>query len=115
MMVQSLQEALAFYEGLPQEKKAAVLGRISFYLTITWRTIIYETGSDCQKDEQIKGINEIQHLILGQMLAYLDERTKRYSDKAVIQILTNRAKNYNLSSAVQHALSKALQFAHNGD
>ena len=102
-MIPSLQEALRHYEALPEEKKAIILGHTSYWLTIKWRDVVNETTPASQKDKQTIGINEIQHLLLGQMLSYLNKRPDRYSDKAILEILTDRAKNYDLLGAVQHA------------
>lgn len=108
-MISTLAEAVQRYETLSEERKAQVLGRLSLDLTILSRDLTHEPQLDSSHVTKLKGINEIHHKALGQLLAYLHKRQERYSDKDIITILMKMANNYDILGSVQNSLLREIE------
>jgi len=106
-MMPTLESAIHLFESLSDGDKARVLGQAAHQLTIAARWVSTE-GTSEQQRENLIGLNEIQHRVLAQMLAYLEGRKEQYSDKDIFLILLDRAKKCGLLGHMQQALEKAL-------
>jgi hypothetical protein len=106
-MISTLEQTISQFEGLSDDEKARVLGRVSYDLTIAARDVC--TEGDCQQQrDKLVSITEIQHRALAQMLAYQEGRKERYPDRELILILVERAKKSGLLGHLQHSIEKAL-------
>jgi hypothetical protein len=90
-MSMTLDEAINLFESMDNGLKAQLLGRLCF--------------------ERLKGINEIQHKSLGQMLAYQSGRSDRYPDRDFFLLLVKLGKSYGVAGRVQQSLIGQLQKA----
>lgn len=95
------------FAALTDEQKARVLGKVSFYLTISARAIPFEGDGQTQRDRLV-AVNEFQHSALSQMLAYLNGRKERYSDEDIVNILTRIADRAGVLQDVTKAFENAL-------
>jgi len=106
-MTATLESAIRLYESLSDSDKAKVLGRVSWYLTIASRDVCTE-GDPQQQHDKLVAISELQHKATSQLVAYLEKREKRYSDRDIFLILVEMAKNSGLMGHLQYAFDKAL-------
>lgn len=103
----NLESAVHLFESLVDDDKAKVLGRVSWYLTIASRDVCTEGDIQQQRDKLV-AISELQHKAISQLVAYLDKRQNRYSDRDIFLILVEMAKNSALTGHLQYAFEKAL-------
>ncbi len=108
-MISTLAEAIKQFEDLAEESKAKVLGRLSYDLTVRSRELFLDDEVDPARMKKLNAINEIQHMALGQLLAYQTKRQQRYPDKDIIIILMKRAKTDDVLGSFQNALLGAIE------
>lgn len=106
-MITTTESAIRAFESLTDTEKGMVLGRVSHYLTAVARAVCTE-GTPEQQRENLIAINEIQHLALGQMLAYQNGQKDRYSDRTLFLALVHVAEEADLLGYLQRAFVKAL-------
>jgi hypothetical protein len=106
-MISTLENAIRLYESLSDSDKAKVLGRVSWYLTIASRDVCTE-GDSQQQHDKLVAISELQHNAVGQLLAYLEGRQDRYSDRDIFLTLVKMAKSSGVAGHLQYAFDKAL-------
>jgi hypothetical protein len=69
------------------------------------RDVLQRDGeNDATYAQTVTAMNEMQHSALGQMIAYLERRPDRYSDKHILESLLVRAKRTSLSGPAQRSL-----------
>src|SRR5579885_274446 len=110
-MSMTLDEAINLFESMDDGPKAQLLGRLCFDLTIEVRSVVSELTSAEAGLERLKGINEIQHKSLSQMLAYQSGRSDSYPDRDFFLLLVKLGKNYGVAGRVQQSLIGELQKA----
>ncbi len=105
MKVPTLPDLIQKFELMPDDKKAIVIGRLLFDLTIGMRDL-FDRSSEIGATyaQTVSAMNEIQHSALGQMIAYLERRPDRYSDGHILESLLVRTKKTALSSSAQRSL-----------
>jgi hypothetical protein len=108
-MIETLAEAIKQFELLSEESKIQVMARLSYDITIRVRDLILELGADLTTVKKLEGINEIQHRALGQLLAYVTNRQKRYSDKDIFALMLKMAKDCDVLGSIQNSLFAALE------
>src|SRR5438874_4779545 len=101
------------FAALPDERKARVLGEVSFYLTISARGVPLEGDCQTQRDRLV-AINEFEHRALSQMLSYLNGCKERYSDEDIVNILTHVAEGAGVLQDVTKAFEDALSDPRHG-
>ncbi len=93
---------IAEFKNVPEKVRVGVLVRLCYDLTIVAR--------DADARPSLEGICEIQHLALGQIMAYRSGSEHRYSDSDLIKVLVNTAVRFGLAHQVQHSISDYLSF-----
>src|SRR6516164_1077783 len=97
----NLEQATSRYEALQDNDKVSLLGRVAFDLTVEFRDVSSSTLSEHEKFEKLQGINELQHTLLGQMIAHQNRKTDRYGDRDLFLMVVRKAKGYGLLSRLQ--------------
>ena len=105
----NLEQATSHYEALQDEDKVTLLGRVAFDLTIDVRDVSSSALSEVQRLEKLQGINELQHKLLGQMLAHQNKTTARYGDRDFFRMLVHKAKEQGLLSRLQQSMIQRLK------
>ncbi|HEY2390213.1 MAG TPA: hypothetical protein VGK22_03495 [Candidatus Angelobacter sp.] len=108
-MIETLAEAIQQFESLSDESKTLVMARLSYDLTIHVRDLILESGASLTIVKKLEGINEVQHRALGQLIAYMTKRQKRYPDKDIFILLLKMAKDCDILGSIQNSLFAALE------
>jgi hypothetical protein len=106
MELSTVQTLIADYSQRSPEQQIRVLCLLSFYLTLTGRSLY---GSDTSVEDRAQGlkiINEIQHSIVSQVGPLLEDSPKRYPDDVFINIIIE--KSGELREAVIWDLQEAL-------
>ena len=94
-----------WYLGLTDSDKVIFLALVSGHLTIHGRAF----GLDLSGEQQImafKGLNEIQHQI-GFHIAEIGAKRERYPENTFLQILSEKASSFGLSSHLRQSLDYA--------
>ena len=107
MELSTVQALIADYSGRSPEQQIRVLCILSFYLTLTGRTLYLFDTSVEHRALGLKIINEIQHSIASQVLPLLEDSPKRYPDDVFINIVVE--KGDELREAVIWDLQEALR------
>jgi hypothetical protein len=105
----NMEEAVSRYETLQDNEKVALLGRVAFDFTIEFRDVSNSASSDAERFEKFKGINELQHTLLGQMLAHQSRTTARYGDRDFFLMVVRKAKGNALLPRLQQSMLKQLE------
>lgn len=100
------EKAICHYELLDDAAKVRLLGKFCFDLTIDFRAIISEAMPN---QEKLKGINELQHKALAQMMHHHAGRSKRYPDRVFLAILLDLGNYYGLNAQVQRSLFAKIE------
>jgi len=80
----------ASYKKLDQQGQIRLLGSIAHSLTIDARET-YIPGTEGIADPvRLRGMNELQHQIAGQLLSLLNADGNRYPDDVFVEMLLNR-------------------------
>lgn len=108
-MSMTLEEAINRFHSMNDGAKVQMLGRLCFDLTIEVRSFVSELASAHTSLERLKGINEIQHKALAQMLAYQSGRSDRYPDRDFFLLLVRLGKSYGVAGRVQQSLIDELK------
>ena len=104
-------EAEKIYSGLSLEKQINFLAHLSFRLTIMGREAYDAESIDVVDGKKLRGINEIQHTTLGHMIHLIDNDPKRYSDSDFLEIIFSFGEDYNISPAVDYAVTEGFKFS----
>lgn len=107
----NIEEATRLYQSMPDAVKAQLVGRLCFDLTIEYRAISSEPTVAQLNLEKLQGINEIQHKVSAQMLAYQSRRPERYPGNDFFLLLVKIGKNYGVAGRIQQSLMEGLQKA----
>ena len=103
----TIDEAVRRFESLSPNDKASVLGQVSFHFTIAGRDV--STQGDCQQQrDRLVALNEIQHKLVGQMLALLENRSDRYPDKDFFLVLGDMSKRAGILPYLHGVFTKVL-------
>ena len=102
-------QATSRYIELQDNDKAAFLGRVAFDFTVEFREVSTSVLSDEEKLEKLRGINELQHTLLGQMLAHQSRTMARCEDRDFFLMLVRKAKGYGLLSRLQQSMFQQLK------
>lgn len=105
----NLEQASSRYEALQDNDKVNLLGRVAFDLTIEFRDVSSSTLPEHEKFEKLQGINELQHTLLGQMLAHQSRKMERYGDRDFFLMAVRKAKGYGLLPRLQQSMLQQLQ------
>jgi hypothetical protein len=104
-------EAVKIYSGLPLNKQISFLAHFAFSLTIMGRETYDVESRDVVDGKKLRGINEIQHKAIGQMLHLIDNDPKRYSDSDLLEIIYSFGEDYNILPDVDYAATEGFKFS----
>lgn len=99
----------AYVRYSPQEQ-VVFLSRLSQSLTISGRDAYPRAraaASDSRRIQMLQGINELQHVIAGQLAALLRERPERYPDHVLCEALFETAAIYGITPALEWAVDQS--------
>jgi len=102
-------QASSAYVALNDDEKVALLGRVSFDLTIAFRDLTAEASLTQEQIDKLRAINELQHVLLGQLLAHQGRKTARYPDADFFAMLVRMARSHALLQPVQQSLIQQMQ------
>ena|SRR5215469_6632262 len=103
----TIDEAVTRFIALSPEDKARALGKICYEFTIAGRDV-GRAGDSRQQRDGLWAVNEIQHKLAAQMLAFMNGRTQRYPDKDFFLILEGLCQQAHMLLYLQGILSKVL-------
>lgn len=102
------------FGGLSEERQSKLLVGISAMLTIVGREAYPEATADMSVSVRLKklrGVNEIQHLVCGQLSALMRGCTERYPDEVFCDSLFETAVTHDLESRLIWCLDQVTRSA----
>jgi len=103
----TLDEAIARYIAIPDDRKAWLLLRVSWWLTVYLRGC-YDESQPESLAMKLKGANEIQHQLSSEAWSHLSQKLDRYPDDVLIRICVEKASHYNIDGEFGGAMKSAL-------
>jgi hypothetical protein len=103
----TLDEAIARYIAIPDDRKAWLLLRLSWWLTVYLRGCYDEADVDLLATK-LKAANEIQHHLSSEAWSHLAGNPNRYPDEALIRICVETAAMYKVGGEFGGAMTSAL-------
>ncbi|MCS6977742.1 MAG: hypothetical protein NZM31_12150 [Gemmatales bacterium] len=102
----STERLTRIFASLPAASQIEVLVRVAFELTVLAREY-YSPESGIQSRERLREINEVQHLILGHVLALLSADPHRYPDDMLMNLILSET-DPELAAGIAAALARSL-------
>jgi len=103
----TLDEAVARYEAIPEDRKASLLLRVSWRLTVYMRGCYDEADAELLQ-MKLKGSNELQHQLASEAWSHLAGNRERYPDDALIRICAEKAAHHRIGGEFHGAMTSAL-------
>lgn len=103
----TLDEAIERYVAMPEERKAAFLISLSWWLTVSLRGC-YDEADEGLRATKLQGANEIQHQLASEAGHHLVGNLERYPDDALIRICVEKAGMYKIGGEFGGAVKRAL-------
>lgn len=104
---------VSLFQKLPSSQKALFLSVIAHNLTILARDT-YVAGTDAVADpKRLKAFNELQHKLMGQLLAILLDEENRYPDDVFFAMVFDMATQSGLTAELNHSAKEAIDIIHN--
>jgi hypothetical protein len=104
----NLDKATAVFSSYSSRQKAEFLVGLAHALTILGRDT-YQVGQDgVANAARLRTLNEVQHRILGFLLALLKDDPKRYPDDVLVRILLEHPQDGELQRQVQREFERLV-------
>jgi len=103
----TLDEAIARYIAIPDDRKAWFLLRVSWWLSVYLRGCYNEADAELLATK-LKGANEIQHQLSSEAWSHLAGNPNRYPDDVLIRICAEKASHYSIDGEFGGAMTSAL-------
>ena len=101
------ESAIQFFCGCHAEQQVSLLVSFGYELTIVGRESYEVGGEGLDKPGFLRSVNELQHQVLGQADAILDDR-KRYPDEHFVRAILEPDEKKSFSRAVLAAFERAV-------
>src|ERR1044071_3209116 len=89
--------------GLDTDAEVNALVAFAWFLTVAAREV-YRPGTAAVADPpQLRGSNEILHVLLQHVQALLDKRADRYTPDALVRVILEQAEEAHLTDGVEWA------------
>jgi hypothetical protein len=95
------------FQQLPSSKQVSVLAAFGINLTIVARDTYVAGELGIHAPQRLRAINEIQHRLLGHLLALVTQADSRYPDDVLLSILLDHDDD-QLRSGTLWALEQAM-------
>ena len=95
------------FQQLPSSKQVSVLAAFGYNLTIVARDTYVVGELGIHAPERLRAINEIQHRVLGHILALVTQDDSRYPDDVLLSILLDHD-DERLRGGTLWALERAM-------
>jgi hypothetical protein len=92
-------------------EKVDVLLRLAHELTILARDTYDPESDGVTNPSRLRSINEIQHRVIGFVLALMTNNPNRYPDDVLVQIILDHPEDIELQRQLQEALDRSLSQA----
>jgi hypothetical protein len=107
----TLTDAMSRYQSLSRDRQLRFLAQCGMNLTVAARETYEFQASGVVAPERLRRINEIQHRVLGHVIALLENSSQRYPDDAIVRIVlaasdTDPRVASMAAWAFQHALER---------
>jgi len=103
----TLDEAIARFIAIPDDRKAWFLLRVSWWLTVSMRGCYDEADAELLATK-LKGANQIQHHLSSEACNHLAGNPNRYPDDVLIRICVEKASHYSIDGEFGGAMKSAL-------
>lgn len=98
------------FAQLSREDKVRFLSRLAWELTVVARDS-YEPGTEqLLHPARVRAVNELQHSLLGYLVALTNDDTHRYPDDVLVAILLEEDRDAQLRQQVAYAFDRAFAF-----
>jgi len=103
----TVDEAIARYIAIPDDRKAWFLLRVSWWLTVSMRGCYDEADAELLATK-LKGANEIQHQLSSEAWSHVSQRLDRYPDDVLIRICVELAEHHKIGGEFRGAMKSSL-------
>jgi hypothetical protein len=101
-------DAIASFAALGPDAKACFLALLAHELTMVARDTYEVGGNGLTRPDRMRAINEVQHRLLGFLVALLRGDPRRYPDDVLVRIVLEDPKDGVLQAQVAEAFGRAL-------
>lgn len=103
------EKILDIYSKLPNaQAQVHFLLKLCFYLTISGRDTYVVQSNEVSEPVRLRGINELQHKTIGQILG-IQKNTNKYPNDVFIFSIFDTANAYGCTEALEAALVAAME------
>src|SRR5262245_15044845 len=95
------------------DEQVRFLALLGMNLTITGRDTYEPQTEDLIHPARMRAINEIQHVIFGQLYALANDDSHRFPDDVLVAIILEDIRDRVLKKQVHHAFERATLFLEN--
>lgn len=96
------------FVDLSREEKLHCLLRFAHELTIVARDSYDANGDGVAEPRRLRTLNEMQHRLLANCVALLEDDPKRYPDEVLLEMLLDHPQDVMLETAVRQAFDRTL-------
>jgi hypothetical protein len=99
----TLSQAMDTFSNYSRQEKIDFLVHFAHTLTILARDTYEVGGEGLTQPSRLRRMNEVQHRIMGVLLALMKQEVKRYPDDVFVQLLLEHPDDLGLQQQLQEA------------
>lgn len=81
----TVEDAITAFSKMTEEEQGRFLATLAHEITIVARGTYVPGTEEVADPPRLRRLNEVQHLVVGQLIKLLDKNPKRYPDEVLIQ------------------------------
>ena len=101
----TVQQAIEVFHNYSPQEKIAFLIHLAHALTILARDTYEVGGEGLTEPSRLRRITEVQHRVLGCLIALMKQEAKRYPDDVLVRLLLEHPEDRDLQRQLQEAFS----------
>ncbi len=101
----TVQQAIEIFHNYSHQEKINFLVHLAHALTILARDTYEVGGEGLTQPSRLRRITEVQHRVLGDIIALMKQGAKRYPDDVLVRLLLEHPEDRDLQQQLQEAFS----------
>jgi hypothetical protein len=99
----NVRDAIDTFSNYSPQEKIDFLVQLAHTLTILARDTYEVGGEGLTQPSRLRRINEVQHRVLGFVMAMRKQGAKRYPDEVLVRLILEHADDFTLQQQLQEA------------
>jgi hypothetical protein len=99
----TVHQAIEIFHNYSSQEKIDFLVHLAHAFTILARDTYEVEGEGLTQPSRLRRINEVQHRVLGSLIALMKQEAKRYPDDVLVRLLLEHPEDRDLQQQLQEA------------